>query len=319
MKSTPSVTIVTPSYNQAPFLEQTILSVLEQDYPNLEYFVVDGASTDSSLDIIHKYADRITWWVSEQDNGQAEAINKGLKRASGEVVAWLNSDDYYLPETIQRAVHALQENPTAAFVFGDVQVVNEENEVINILRYGDWGLKELMSFHIIGQPAVFMRRAALQSAGLLDTSYHYLLDHQLWLRLAIKSNIKHIPQLWAGAHYHAGSKNMAQATNFGSEAQRMVHWMETTPAMIRQFSENARRIRAGAERLNAFYLFDARDYRASLRAYMRSLFLHPAAAAQDWYRVFYAALAPLGLEKIKDAYLARRKKKFKLLNPPSTR
>jgi len=311
MKSTPSVTVVTPSYNQAPFLEQTILSVLEQDYPSLEYFVVDGASTDSSLDIIHKYADRITWWVSEQDNGQADAINKGLKRASGEVVAWLNSDDYYLPDTIQRAVRALQENPTAAFVFGDVQVVNEENEVINILRYGDWGLKELTSFYIIGQPAVFMRRAALQSAGLLDTSYHYLLDHQLWLRLAMKSNIKHIPQLWAGAHYHAGSKNMAQAANFGSEAQRIVNWMATTPALTRQFSENARRIRAGAERLNAFYLFDARDYRASLRAYMRSLFLHPAAAAQDWYRVLYAALAPLGLEKIKDAYLARRKQKFK--------
>jgi GT2 family glycosyltransferase len=319
MKSAPPVTIVTPSYNQAPFLEQTILSVLEQDCPNLEYFVVDGASTDASLEIIQKYAHRITWWVSEKDNGQADAINKGLRRASGDVIAWINSDDYYLPGAIQMAVQALQDNPSTSFVYGDVQVVNEKDELINILRYGDWGLKELMSFHIIGQPAVFMRRAALQKTGYLDLSYQFLLDHQLWLRLALHGGMTHVPQLWAGAHYHAGSKNMAQAALFGNEAQRIVQWMEATPEFASLYAQNSRRICAGAERLNAFYLFDAQDYRASLDAYLRSLALHPAAAAQDWYRILFAALSPLGLDQLKKAHLARRKKRLKSFRPPLPR
>ncbi len=319
MHNEPSVSIVTPSYNQAPFLEKTILSVLEQDYPRIEYLVVDGASTDGSLEIIQKHARRISWWVSEKDAGQADGINKGLKRASGDIVAWLNSDDFYLPGTVRRAVQALQHNPHAAFVYADVQVVNEMGEVINILKYGDWSLKELASFHIIGQPSVFMRREALHKAGYLDPGYHYLLDHQLWLRLAMDAEIKYIPQLWAGEHYHAGSKNMAHASEFGNEARRIVTWMETEPAMAPVLAANSRRIRAGAERLDAFYLFDAGDYRASLRSYRRSLWLHPAAAARDWYRILYAALSPLGLEKLKRAYLSRRKKKYNSLTPPPTR
>jgi len=311
MKPSPSVTIVTPSYNQAQFLEKTILSVLEQDYPAIEYLVIDGGSTDGSIDIIKKYADRITWWVSEKDNGQADGINKGLRRASGDIVAWLNSDDFYQPGAISQAVQALHEFPDAGFVFGNLQVVNETGEVTNLLKYGDWGLKELMEFHIIGQPAVFIRRQALVDAGYLDESYHYLLDHQLWLKIAMSSSIKYIPRLWAGEHYHAESKNLAHASEFGAEAQRIVAWMATQPRLAPLLSIDRRRIEAGAERLNAFYLFDAQDYKASLRAYWRSLRTHPVAAAGDWRRILYALFSPLGLGRMKDAYLARRKRKFK--------
>lgn len=311
MSNEPLVSIVTPSYNQARFLEKTILSVLDQDYPRIEYLVIDGGSTDGSVEIIRKYADRINWWVSEKDNGQADGINKGLRRASGEIVAWLNSDDFYLPGAIRRAVEALQSNLNAGFVYGDLQVVNEAGEVTNVLTYGDWGLQGLMEFKIIGQPSVFMRRQVLETAGYLDTGYHLLLDHQLWLRLAMLAETKYIPELWAGEHYHPASKNLAHAAEFGVEARRIVNWMATEARLKDILQQDQRRIEAGAERLNAFYLFDAQQYRQSLQAYWRSLRNHPAAAARDWYRILYALLSPLGLERLKTAYLARRKGKYK--------
>ena len=118
MPDFPLVSIVTPSFNQARFLEATLRSVLEQDYPNIEYLVVDGASTDGSVEIIRRYADRLTWWVSEKDNGQSEAINKGMRRARGEFIGWLNSDDIYLPGAVSAAVSAFLSHPQAGLIYG---------------------------------------------------------------------------------------------------------------------------------------------------------------------------------------------------------
>jgi len=315
MKNNPSVSIVTPSYNQAPFLEKAIRSVLEQDYPDVEYLMADGGSTDGSVEIIKNYADRIHWWVSENDKGQADGINKGLQQASGDIVAWLNSDDFFKPGAISAAVKSLQENPGAGFVYGDLQVVNEADETTNILTYGDWKLKGLMEFKIIGQPSVFMRREVLAAAGYLDESYHYLLDHHLWLRMAMIAEPKYVPQLWAGEHYHPGSKNAAHAAEFGAEAKRIVGWMHSQPALAEILKTHHRKVVAGAERLNAFYLFDAQDYHAALRAYWRSLRTHPSAAVQDWRRILYATFSPLGLDKARQAYLQRRKRKYNKNEP----
>lgn len=310
MNQTPTVSIVTPSYNQAQFLEKTLRSVLEQDYPAIEYLVVDGGSTDDSVELIKKYADRINWWVSEKDRGQADGINKGLRRAAGEIVAWLNSDDFYQPGAVAGAVQALRENPSTGFVYGDLQVVNPAGEITNVLTYGDWKLPGLMEFKIIGQPSVFMRREVLEKAGYLDESYHLLLDHHLWLRLAMIAEPKYIPQLWAGEHYHPGSKNAAHAAEFGAEAWRIVDWMKSQPSLAHLLKTNQRKIEAGAERLNAFYLFDAQDFIAARRAYFRSLAAHPSAALKDWRRILYALLSPLGLDKLRQAYLNRRKRKY---------
>ena len=163
--SSPLVSLVTPSYNQAKYLEDTIRSVLDQGYPNLEYIVVDGASTDGSVDIIRAHEDRLTWWVSEKDRGQAEAINKGLARASGEIIAWLNSDDTYLPGAISSAVKVFDEHPDVVLVYGNMLAIDENGKTINILRYRQLTLEDLLCFQIIGQPAVFFRRNALEKAG----------------------------------------------------------------------------------------------------------------------------------------------------------
>ena len=156
----------------------------------MEYIVVDGNSSDGSQEIIKKYVSQLAWWVSEKDNGQADAFNKGLKHANGKYIGWLNSDDLYLEGAISEAIELLESKPELSFVFGDVQSIDQHGKITNIMKYGDWNLKDLMQFKIIGQPAVFMRKELLDSTGGLDPTYHFLLDHHLWLRLASDAPIK---------------------------------------------------------------------------------------------------------------------------------
>ena len=129
------VSIITPSYNQAAYLEQTILSVLNQDHPRIEYIVVDGASTDGSVEIIKKYESKLAYWVSEKDRGQADAINKGFARATGEIIAWLNSDDYYLPGAVNAAVKVFEERSDVVLVYGNMLAVDEHGKTFNTLNY----------------------------------------------------------------------------------------------------------------------------------------------------------------------------------------
>jgi glycosyltransferase involved in cell wall biosynthesis len=306
MANKPLVSIVTPSYNQAAFLEQTIRSVLEQDYPNIEYLIADGGSTDGSVEIIKKYANKLAWWVSEKDKGQADGINKGFARAKGEFIAWVNSDDYYMPGAISAVVAALQANPDVGFVFGDVQVVDKDGRILNNLHYGNWSHADLMTFHIIGQPAVFMRRSVLEKAGYLDPNYHFMLDHQLWLRMGLQAGIKYVPQLWAGAHYHEDCKNLLQPAEFGKEAYRIVDWMRTTPEFDEKVAWLLPNIQAGAERINGFYLLDAGEYARSFRSYWRGFLLAPDVVMPEWYRMAYAMVAPLGLQKIRERRIQAR-------------
>jgi glycosyltransferase involved in cell wall biosynthesis len=303
----PLVSIITPSYNQVRYLEQTIQSVLGQSYARLEYLLVDGASTDGSLEIIHKYADKFAWWVSEPDAGQAEAINKGLCRAHGKYVAWLNSDDIYLPGAIERAVSAFEQHPEAGMVFGDVLAIDQNGQTTNRLRYSDWSLLDLMAFRVIGQPSVFMRRSVLEQAGYLDLSYHYLLDHQLWLCMAQLAQIRYLPETLSAARFHAESKNVALAAEFGQEAFRILEWMETQPALVPVLSENRSRIQAGARRLSAFYLLDGGQAGASMRAYAHAFRLHPSTVLRDWKHVLSAFFSLLGLNRLGEVYKRLRK------------
>ncbi|MEE8356059.1 MAG: glycosyltransferase, partial [Anaerolineales bacterium] len=150
MKSNPLVSIITPSFNQVDFLEYTIQSVLKQDYLNLEYGIVDGVSTDGSLDILKKYDSQLSWWISESDQGQAQAINKGITRSKGNIVAWINSDDIYLPNAIEQAVQAL-EDKNIDLVFGDAITIDEKGHPLNELIFGNWDLPDLLRFRVICQ------------------------------------------------------------------------------------------------------------------------------------------------------------------------
>ncbi len=305
------VSIVTPSFNQSRFLEKTMRSVLEQNYASLEYFVIDGGSTDSSVEIIKRHERELAGWISEKDKGQADAINKGFCRANGEIIAWLNSDDFYLPGTISRAIEVFTKNPQAGMVYGNVLSVDADGKAFNLQTFHQFGLLDLMSFHIISQPAVFMRRSILEKAGMLDTTFHCLLDHHLWLRMARLAPMVYIPETLAAARYHVDAKNLARTTDFGREAFRIVDWMASAPEFSTTFAQNKTRILAGAERFDAFYLLDGGNTAAALRAYGRAFRLNPTVVLKEWHRVAYALLAMLGLGKLRGLYMRLRPKPAK--------
>ena len=292
------VSIVTPSFNQAEYLEDTIQSVLAQDYPNLEFIIVDGGSTDGSVEIINKYTDHLTWWISERDRGQADGINKGLRRARGDIVAWLNSDDIYLPGAIQAAVDIFDANHGLGMVFGDAISIDREGHPLNRLSFGDWGLTELLRFQIICQPAVFMRRSALEQVGYLDDTFHFMLDHHLWMRIAARFEIKHAAQIWAGARYHVLAKNVAQSEAFATETYRAVSWLKENPEFSTRFEADRRRILGGANRLAGRYLLDGGLPGAALIAYGKAMLYWPSYAIKHWGRMSFAFLNLLGLGKL---------------------
>jgi GT2 family glycosyltransferase len=305
---------VTPSYNQGKYLEQTIRSVLEQDYARIEYLVADGGSTDSSVEIIKKYersTSSISWWVSEKDSGQGEAINKGLARAKGEIIAWLNSDDYYLPGTMSAVVNIFKESPDVLLVYGDMLAVDEHGQAINVLKYKQLSLQDLLCFQIIGQPSVFFRRAVLEKTGGLDPTFHFLLDHHLWIRIAHQGKILHIPQSWAAARYHAEAKNRAKAAEFGREAFRILAWARSQPGLADAISSVERRAQASAHRVDARYLLDGGQPIAALKAWTRALFIHPPTALRRLNIFVSAILNLLGLEALRSLFLRSRSRRLK--------
>ena len=307
----PLVSIVTPSYNQAAFLEQALISVLEQNYLRLEYIVVDGASTDGSVDIIRKYADKLTFWVSEKDGGQAEAINKGFSRAKGEIFAWLNSDDYYLPGTISAAVKVFREHPDLVLIYGNLLAVNEHSQTTNLLHYGQLTLEDLLCFQIIGQPAVFFRREAFEITGGLDTSYHCFLDHHLWLRMALQGRILHVDQTWAAARFHPAAKNRARSAEFSREAFRLFDWAKDHPELSPILARAPRPARASLHRVDARYMLDGGQPWKSLGAWFRALFIHPPTALARMNILASALLYLTGFGRLHAMYLERRQTRLR--------
>ncbi|HSF82396.1 MAG TPA: glycosyltransferase family 2 protein [Anaerolineales bacterium] len=222
----PLVSIITPSFNQARFLEETIQSVLTQGYPRIEYLIVDGGSTDGSLEIIQRYADRLGWWVSERDQGQTDALNKGFARARGEILAWLNSDDSYLPQAISEAVAYLQAHPEAGMVYGDANLVDQHGQVIGQFPARQTDYRRLRTgFVHIPQQAAFFRADLWRQVGPLDPSFYFAMDYDLWVRLARISALHYQTRLWANFRLHGQGKSVISDDRCWPEMLR-VHFRE---------------------------------------------------------------------------------------------
>ncbi len=300
--SQPLVSIITPSYNQAEFLEDTIKSVLAQDYPFIEYLIVDGGSTDGSVDIIEKYSSELAWWVSEPDQGQASAINKGMAKAQGKYIAWLNSDDLYLPRAVSEAVEIFQKNSHLGLVFGNAVTIDAGGHPIRELVFPDWDFEDLIGFRIICQPAVFMRRYLFEQVAGLDLNLHFMLDHHLWIRIASLAPIKHASSMWAAARYHDAAKNVSQAAAFGRESLEVLAWMQTQPELKPVVDQNKRYVLAGAYRLNARYLLDDGLYGPALKSYAKAFINQPIYTAKHWHRILYAMLGIVGVRNLESLY-----------------
>jgi len=209
MNNSPLVTIITPSFNQAPYLEETINSVLGQTYPRIEYIIMDGGSTDGSVEIIKRYQNKLAYWVSEKDRGQTDAINKGFARAKGEVLAWINSDDTLRPNAVEEAVRFLNDNPDIGLVYGDTHYIDEHSKVIGRFPAAQTDLARLRRGYVhIPQQASFFRKSIWDQIGPLDPEFFFAMDYDLWVRIAGKAEIRYLPRWWANFRLHRGAKSI---------------------------------------------------------------------------------------------------------------
>jgi glycosyltransferase involved in cell wall biosynthesis len=220
--ATLSVSIVTPSLNQAEFIAETIASVLNQDYPALEFLVVDGGSTDGTLDILRGYGGRIRW-TSGSDDGQSDAINRGIAATSGEIVAWLNADDVYVPGAVARAAAAFAEDPTRDLVYGQAAFIDRSGKPLGDEAHGEpWSLEGLINrTNFIQQPAAFFRRRAFDAVGGLDVGLHYVMDYDLWIKLGSRGRVHYVPEVFAKVRWHEHTKTVTGGVPRYAEMERM--------------------------------------------------------------------------------------------------
>jgi len=214
------ISIITPSYNQGQYIEQTIISVLEQNYPNLEYIIIDGGSSDNSVEIIKKYEKQLKYWISEKDNGQSHAINKGFKKATGDIIAWLNSDDIYLPDTLNIVNNIFNKNPDIDIIYGDVINFTEKKE--EYYKVSEFKINDFLSRISIHQPAVFWRKKLLNNEGFLDESLYYTMDYDLWMRLFINYKSLKVNLPLAKFRMHNDSKTTSNPPELYLEYRKVI-------------------------------------------------------------------------------------------------
>ena len=226
MQIPPKLTVVTPSFNQVQFLEATIRSVLDQNYPNLEYIIVDGGSTDGSVEIIQRYANRLAWWISEKDKGQTDAINKGFARATGDILAWINSDDTYEPGSFARAAEEFTRHPEMSLIYGHANYINASGKVIGEFPSAQTDYARLRSGYVhVAQQSAFFRADLWRKVGPLDPTFYFAMDYDLWVRLAKEAPVRYVPEPWANFRLHGSGKTIVSDDRCWPEMLR-VHYRD---------------------------------------------------------------------------------------------
>lgn len=265
-----TVSIITPSYNQAGYLEQTIQSVLNQTYRNFEYIIIDGGSGDDSVDIIKKFRDRITYWVSEPDKGQADAINKGFRRAKGDLLCWVNSDDILYPDFLSRRVKEFRDNPDVDMIYGDIDR-GTDLSVRRIRKGRGTDIKKMLKKAEcpIPQQSAMWRREVLEKIGYLDPQWHVLLDREYFIRTAARCSIKYIPGTVAFFRNHEQSKSITDKLKWAQELPKYYEMI---------FKDNIYHLPSG--------LLSGRNKCLS-KIYMRCARIYEQAGKQQQAREFY--------------------------------
>ncbi|MBK9928218.1 MAG: glycosyltransferase [Anaerolineales bacterium] len=218
MNDQPLVSIVTPSLNQSKFIQATIESILSQDYPNLEYWVIDGGSNDGTIEILKSYGERIHW-LSEPDDGQSQAVNKGWRLAKGNILGWVNADDLLKPFAVRNAVEALLATPSIGAVYGRTNYIDEQGKFIQNYPVQSFNYEAFVrdTENFIPQPSVFTHRNVLERTGFLNEKLHYVMDYDLWLRIGLTASMKYLPVEMAALRLHSAAKTVSAMSKFAGE------------------------------------------------------------------------------------------------------
>ncbi len=256
----PLVSVITPSYNQGEYLEATICSVLEQDYPAIEYLVLDGGSSDNSPDIIARYVashpQRLVYWESQRDRGQTHAINKGLQRARGQILGWVNSDDVLLPGMVSRVVQAFAQHPEVDVVYGRLERINPSGELVPTPALPKdrltMGPAHLIGECIVNQPGSFWRRRIMEQVGFPDESLRYSMDNEYWMRITLAGGrFLHLPEPVALFRLSPGSKTVGQTTAQAVEQIQVLEQLLARPDLPARLGLSPAQVRRQAARARA--------------------------------------------------------------------
>jgi glycosyltransferase involved in cell wall biosynthesis len=297
----PLVSIVTPSYNQAEYLEETICSVLEQDYEPLEYLVVDGASTDGSVEIIRRYEDRLAWWTSEPDRGQAHALNKGFGRTTGAYMGFLNSDDTLFPGAISRLVGLLRMHPDALVAYGDALYVDDRSGESYYGKSRPWGLPAMVqaATGTVMQPASLWRRRAWDLAGPLDETYQVWFDVLFFINVACIGGAVQVAEALATYRLHHGSKTaVAMGMPHTQETLRVADEFFAGDDLPHVLRAHARLARAVFYRRAAWGFYSCGDIAGARRTLLKSIPLRPRMSRKT-LRLLLRTVAPEFLVRLR--------------------